>query len=340
MLLSDFDYDYPADLVAQHPLPERSASRLLALDRASGRISHHTFTDLPDFLRAGDVLVLNESRVINARLFGTRENGRQAEVLLVHPEPNGEWLAMVHPGGKLKVGRTVRFGEEARLCVTDVVGGGLRRMRLEGSLDWNQLMERYGSIPLPPYIDRKPGPQDSDRYQTVFAREHGSVAAPTAGLHFTDSVLSDISRKGVEIARVVLHVGPGTFKPVQAEDISRHAMHAEWFAVPVESAEMIDAARTAGNRVWAVGTTVTRVLESAGRGGPIEAGSGWTDLFIRPPFDFRVVGGLVTNFHLPRSTLLMLVCAFGGYTHVMGAYRDAIRERYRLFSYGDAMVIA
>lgn len=339
MLLSDFDYDYPADLVAQHPLPQRSASRLLALDRATGRVSHHRFTDLPDFLTAGDVIVLNESRVINARLFGTRENGRQAEVLLVHPEPNGEWLAMVHPGGKLKVGRTVRFGNDAQLCVTDVVGGGLRRMRLEGDLDWYQLMERYGSVPLPPYIARKPDPEDSDRYQTVFAREHGSVAAPTAGLHFTDAILDEISRRNVEIARVVLHVGPGTFKPVQVEDISRHDMHAEWFAVPAESAELIDSARTAGNRVWAVGTTVTRALETAGRDGPIRSGSGWTDLFICPPFEFRVVGGLVTNFHLPRSTLLMLVCAFGRYEHVMEAYREAIRRRYRLFSYGDAMVI-
>jgi S-adenosylmethionine:tRNA ribosyltransferase-isomerase len=340
MNLSDFDYEYPEELGAQHPLEDRGASRLLALDRATGKRLHGTFADLPSYFTAGDVLVLNESRVINARLFGTRDNGRQAEVLLVHPEPEGEWLAMVHPGGKLKVGRTVRFGDEAVLRVTGIVGGGLRKLQLEGGLSWNQLMEQYGSVPLPPYIQRHPDPDDRERYQTVFARAHGSVAAPTAGLHFTERLLSDIRGQGIEVVHIVLHVGPGTFKPVQVADFSRHQMHAEWYAVPEGTAEIIDAARGQGRRIWAVGTTVTRVLETVGRDGAIRAGTGWTDLFIRPPCDFRVVRGLITNFHLPRSTLLMLVCAFGGYENVMRAYREAVERRYRLFSYGDAMVIA
>ncbi len=337
--LSDFDYDHPPGLIAQRPLPERDASRLLCLDRASGDIHHESFRDLPRHAAPGDVLVLNTSRVITARLIGTRENGRPAEVLLVHPESDGDWLAMVHPGGKLKAGRTVSFDDEARLEITGVVGGGLRRVRLTGNLGWTELMDRYGAVPLPPYVHRPADAEDRDRYQTIFARLDGSVAAPTAGLHFTEASLDRLRAAGMTIAEVVLHVGPGTFKPVQVDDPTEHQMHAEWYSIPTETAETVNGALDAGRRIWAVGTTVTRVLETAARDGRIAATQGWTDLFIFPPYEFRIVGALLTNFHLPQSTLLMLVCAFGGHGRVMTAYHAAVDSGYRLFSYGDAMLI-
>jgi len=338
--LADFDYDAPHELIAQHPLARRDASRLLSLDRATGAVIHETFERFPDHLSAGDVLVINTSRVIKARLFGIRENGREAEVLLVHPAAKGGWLAMVHPGGKLKAGRTLHVGDDAVLHVVDVVGGGLRRLELTGSIDWQQLMNRFGTVPLPPYVERAPEPDDESRYQTVFAEADGSVAAPTAGLHFTPEILERIASRDVRVAEVVLHVGPGTFKPMQVDDPLQHKMHAEWYSIPADTAETVNAAKQHGGRVWAVGTTATRVLETAGGKGELRAHEGWTDLFIYPPYQFRVVDGLLTNFHLPRSTLLMLVCAFAGYEGVMQAYREALDERYRLFSYGDAMVIA
>ncbi len=313
----DFLYDYPTELIAQRPLPNRTGSRLLLLDSASGRITHGAFSDFPALLRSGDVLVVNASRVIPARLRGRRENGREAEVLLVHPEPDGSWLAMVHPGGKLKAGRTIAFGDEAIIEVVDVLGGGVRRVRLSGSLDWPELMDRFGSVPLPPYIQRRPDADDRDRYQTVYAREEGSVAAPTAGLHFTPDVMQTIRDRGVRVVEIVLHIGPGTFKPVAAIDLKQHVMHAEWFQISDAAAQEVAEAR---GRVWAVGTTVVRVLETVGAQGTI------TD-------------AVLTNFHLPCSTLLMLVCAFGGYEHVMNAYRAAVAARYRLYSYGDAMAI-
>jgi S-adenosylmethionine:tRNA ribosyltransferase-isomerase len=317
----------------------------LVLARATGEIQHRQFRDLPALLVPGDVLVVNDSRVILARLIGQRSNGRPAELLLVHPEPDGSWLAMVHPGGKLKVGRSIAFGSDAVAEIMDVVGGGLRRVRFSGRLDANGVMERYGSVPLPPYIARPADDQDRERYQTVYAHQDGSVAAPTAGLHFTLGVLDQIRERGVTVAEVTLHVGPGTFKPVEVEDPSRHVMHAEWYRVPQATAEAINQAKAAGRRVWAVGTTVVRTLETAAERAEraeraaIGAGSGWTDLFIRPPFSFRVVDAMLTNFHLPRSTLLMLVAAFAGYEHAMMAYREAIAREYRLYSYGDAMVV-
>lgn len=339
---SDFDYVYPPDAIAQHPLPERDASRLLVLAQTTGAITHRTFREFPALLEPGDVLVLNTSRVVPARLIGRRDNGREAEVLLVRPEPDGSWLAMVHPGGKLQTGRTVSFGEAGALEVVDVLRGGLRRVRARG-VDLTSLMARAGRVPLPPYIERPPEPADRDRYQTVYAREHGSVAAPTAGLHFTAGLLAAIRARGVTIAEVVLHVGPGTFKPVEAEDPARHAMHAEWYEVPPQAAAAVNRVKGAGGRVWAVGTTVARTLETAActapTGSAVSAGPGWTDLFIYPPYAFRVVDALLTNFHLPRSTLLMLVAAFAGYDRTMAAYRDAVRVGYRLFSYGDAMAI-
>jgi len=339
----DFAYDAPLELIAQHPPADRGASRLLVLDRATGRCSHRMFSDFPALFRAGDVLVRNVSRVIRARLRGRRENGRPAEILLVHPEREGTWLAMAHPGGKLKVGRRVRFGPDASIEIVGVVGGGLRRIRFDGALDPLGVMERFGSVPLPPYIHHAPTREDADRYQTIYATVDGSVAAPTAGLHFTGEVLDAVRRRGVALADVVLHVGPGTFKPVEVTDPSMHVMHAEWYDLGEAAAATINRARAGGGRVWAVGTTVARVLETvAAHAEPatcVRAGTGWTDLFIYPPFTFRAVDGLLTNFHLPRSTLLMLVAAFAGYDATMAAYRGAIRERYRLYSYGDAMAI-
>jgi S-adenosylmethionine:tRNA ribosyltransferase-isomerase len=340
---SDFDYEFPRETIAQHPLPERGASRLLTLERGSGTVTHGHFGAFPDLLEPGDVLVLNSSRVIPARLTALRESGREAEILLVHPEPDGTWLAMVHPGGKLKAGRTVSFGDDGAAEIVEVVGGGLRRLRFTGRLDPAGLMERYGAVPLPPYIERPAEDADRERYQTVYAAVDGSVAAPTAGLHFTPETLERIAERGVELTETVLHVGPGTFKPVEVEEPEEHRMHAEWYEVPEAAAAVINRAKADGRRVWGVGTTVTRTLETAATrtddAWVVSAGAGWTDLFIYSPFDFRIVDALLTNFHLPRSTLLMLVAAFAGYEHTMAAYRDAVTEGYRLFSYGDAMAI-
>jgi S-adenosylmethionine:tRNA ribosyltransferase-isomerase len=336
---SDFDYEYPREAVAQRPLPERNASRLLVLHRDTGTIEHRSFGQFASLPDPGDVLVLNESKVMRARLKGLRDNGREAEILLAHPEPDGTWLAMVHPGGKLKVGRKVRFGNDAVAEIVDVIGGGLRRVRFSGPLSPIELMKQSGSVPLPPYIERIPDDQDRERYQTVFAQHDGSVAAPTAGLHFTEGTLSELKARGVTTARVVLHVGPGTFKPVATEEPTDHSMHSEWYSVPAEAANLIVAAKKSGKRVWAVGTTSARVLETVANFDGQHATTGWTDLFIYPPFEFKVVNALLTNFHLPRSTLLMLVAAFAGYESTMFAYRTAVRNGYRLYSYGDAMVV-
>jgi S-adenosylmethionine:tRNA ribosyltransferase-isomerase len=337
---SDFEYALPPELIAQHPLPDRAASRLLVLERATGEVRHQAFPDLERLLAPGDVLVLNTSRVIPARLHGRRESGATAELLLVKEGEGGTWLALGHPGGKLKPGRTVRFGDDSAVEIVEVLGGGLRRVRFTGPLDARATMGRYGSVPLPPYIHRPPDEDDRDRYQTVYAEHEGSVAAPTAGLHFTPELLQRIAARGVALARLDLHVGPGTFKPVAGDDLDRHVMHAESYAVGAEAATTINERRAAGGKVWAVGTTVVRTLEQvADAGGRVHPGAGETTLFIRPPYVFRAVDRMVTNFHLPRSTLLMLVCAFGGYERVLAAYAEAVRERYRFYSYGDAMAI-
>jgi S-adenosylmethionine:tRNA ribosyltransferase-isomerase len=336
--LDDFDYTYPPEAVAQRPLPERSASRLLVLDRERGTVSHRAFVDLATLVRAADVLVVNTSRVLPARLYGQRENGRPAEVLLVRELDDHTWLAMVHPGGKLKVGRRIRFPDGAADVVA-VEGGGLRRLQFTGASP-RELMTAHGAVPLPPYISRPPDTADRDRYQTIYADNEGSVAAPTAGLHFTPGVLDAVRARGTAIVDVVLHVGPGTFKPVEVDDPTRHVMHAEWYEVGEDTAATINARRAEGGRVWAVGTTAARTLETVtGMDGRVGAGSGWTDLFIYPPYRFKGVDALVTNFHLPRSTLLMLVAAFAGHGPTMAAYREAVASGYRLFSYGDAMAI-
>jgi S-adenosylmethionine:tRNA ribosyltransferase-isomerase len=338
---SDFDYDLPTDRIAQEPLPDRAASRLLVLERATGTITHRTFPDIVELIPSGDVLVLNTSRVIPARLHGKRESGALAELLLVRPMPDGTWLAMGHPGGKLKPGRQVRFGDgDSVVEVVEVLGGGIRKVRFVGALDANATIAKYGEVPLPPYIRRAPTAADRERYQTVYATHDGSVAAPTAGLHFTPDLLNQLRTKGVVVASLDLHVGPGTFKPVEVDDLTAHPMHPEAYEVPEDSAGIINAAKGVGRRAWGVGTTVVRALESAAdERGRVRAGAKETSLFIHPPYEFQVVDRLLTNFHLPRSTLLMLVCAFGGYEAVMAAYREAVRAGYRFYSYGDAMVV-
>lgn len=306
------------------------------LDRATGAITHRHFADIVDLIPPGDVLVLNTSRVIAARLHGKRESGSAAELLLVRALPDGTWLAMGHPGGKLKPGRRVQFGDDSAVEIVEVLGGGLRRIRFVGALDAQATIAQYGEVPLPPYIRRPPTAADRDRYQTVYAVHEGSVAAPTAGLHFTPALLERVQAKGVAVASLDLHVGPGTFKPVGAEYLDAHIMHPEVYEIPEATAVAVSAPAS----VCAVGTTVVRALESAAdERGRVRAGAGETSLFIRPPYEFKVIDRLLTNFHLPRSTLLMLVCAFGGYEAVMGAYREAVREGYRFYSYGDAMAI-
>ena len=338
--LSDFDYDLPSSQIAQHPLADRSASRLLVLDRATGETRHLHFRDLSGLIPPRDVLVINTSRVIPARLHGKRETGTAAELLLVREQSDGTWLAMGHPGGKLKPGRRVTFGDDSAVEIVEMLGGGLRRVRFVGALDGRATLAKYGEVPLPPYIRRAPEDADRERYQTVYAAHDGSVAAPTAGLHFTPELLADIYTRQVRVASIDLHVGPGTFKPVETEDIAQHPMHAEAYDITPGAAEWINHALQRKRGVWAVGTTVVRALESSvDAAGLVRAGASETSLFIRPPYDFKIVTHLITNFHLPRSTLLMLVCAFGGYEKVMAAYRDAVREGYRFYSYGDAMVI-
>ena len=309
-------------------------------------MAHRRFHDLLDLVTPADVLVLNASRVIPARLRGTRDGGRgtsgaPAEILLVREFDDGTWIAMGHPGGKLKPGRRVRFGPDSEVEILEVLGGGLRRLRFVGSLDARATLARYGEVPLPPYIHRPPTAADRERYQTVYAEHDGSIAAPTAGLHFTPALLDRLRERGTAIATLDLHVGPGTFKPVEVEDLSRHPMHGEVYEVSETAARTINERRAAGGRVWAAGTTVVRTLETvADASGRVRGGRRRDDAVHSPARTrFGPSMRLLTNFHLPRSTLLMLVCAFGGHESVMQAYLEAVRERYRFYSYGDAMAV-
>jgi S-adenosylmethionine:tRNA ribosyltransferase-isomerase len=339
---SDFDFHLPPEQVAQAPAERRDASRLLVVDRASGELHHRTFSDLVEYVSAGDALVVNETRVFPARLLGRKATGAAAEILLLHPHQGEEkvWTALVRPGGKLKPGRTVEIGPELSVQIVESTPGGERIVRLDTPLGLTEALDRYGEVPLPPYVERTATEADRERYQTVYARARGSVAAPTAGLHFTPGILEALEARGVRIVRLVLHVGVGTFRPVETEDPAEHRMHSEWYSVPPEAADALNATRAAGGAIWSVGTTVTRTLESvATEDGIVHAGEGWTDIFLRPPYRFRAVDRLITNFHLPRSTLLMLVSAFGGYELVMRAYREAIDRGYRFYSYGDAMLL-
>ena len=339
---SDYDFELPPERIAQAPAERRDASRLLVVDRATGELSHRVFSDLIDYVPAGDALVLNETRVFPARLLGRRASGAEAEVLLLTPHGGEEkvWTALVRPGAKLKPGRTVEVSDELSVEIVESTPGGERIVRLHTPLPLAEALDRYGEVPLPPYVQHRATEEDRERYQTVYARERGSVAAPTAGLHFTPKLLEALEAKGVRIVRLVLHVGVGTFRPVETDDPAQHRMHSEWYHVPAEAAAALNEIRVSGRAIWAVGTTVTRTLETVtDEAGVVYAGEGWTDIFIRPPYRYRAVDHLVTNFHLPKSTLLMLVAAFAGHELTMRAYREAVGQGYRFFSYGDAMLL-
>jgi S-adenosylmethionine:tRNA ribosyltransferase-isomerase len=355
LALTDYDFDLPDGLIARTPLAERDASRLLVLDRQSGAIAHRRFRDWPDLLRSGDLVILNDARVIPARLLGRkRDSGGRVEVLLVRPDAEGAaseslhaqaealpWICLGQASKGLRPGTVIEFGGGASATVVDALGEGEFRICFAGAESLSALLERSGLVPLPPYVEREPTEEDRLRYQTVYARVEGSVAAPTAGLHLTRETLEELERRGIERAFVTLDVGPGTFLPVRGDDESAHRMHPERYLVPPGTAAAFARARSEGRRIVAVGTTVVRTLESAiGPDGSVAAGPGSTTLFIRPGYRFRAVDALLTNFHLPRSTLLMLVSAFAGREAILAAYRAAVAERYRFFSYGDAMFIS
>ncbi len=340
---SDYAFELPTELIAQLPVAERDQSRLMVVERSSGRVEHAMFRDLIGLIPAGDALVLNTTRVIRARLVGRRLSGGAGEVLLLRPIGMPEektFEAMVHPGGKLRPGRRLYVTPDLSVDILSITQRRTRTVRLITPLPADEAIHRFGHIPLPPYINRQDEANDSERYQTVYAETQGSVAAPTAGLHFTTDLLGRLDAKGVQRANVVLHVGAGTFKPVEVEDPTQHPMHEEWFSLPAGAAGQLNHVRAKGGKIWAVGTTSARTLESTVRpDGTFVPAEGETDLFIRPGYTFRAVDRLITNFHLPRSTLLMLVAAFAGYELTMRAYALAIEQRYRFYSYGDAMVI-
>ncbi len=340
LLKSDFYFELPEELIAQDPLADRSGSRMLMLDKTDGRIEHHIFKEIVDYLRPGDCLVLNNTKVLPARLSGRRENtGGSIEVLLLKRKGDDVWETLVKPGRKAKPGTRILFGDGCLQAeVLDVVEDGNRLIRFSYEGIFEEVLDRLGEMPLPPYITHKL--QDKNRYQTVYARYEGSAAAPTAGLHFTKELLQKISDKGVDIAYVTLHVGLGTFRPVKADNILEHHMHAEYYQVTEEAAGKINRAKASGGRVICVGTTSCRTVESAaGDDGTLKAGCGNTEIFIYPGYRFKVLDCLITNFHLPESTLVMLVSALAGREHVLHAYEEAIRLKYRFFSFGDAMLI-
>ena len=340
MKTHDFWYDLPEELIAQTPLQDRTASKLLVLDRATGQTEHRHFYDILDYLNPGDCLVMNDSRVLPARLLGCRPTGGAVELLLLKDLGNKRWECLAKPGRKLQAGQEVLFGDGAlRARIEDVLDDGNRVVSFDYDGIFLEVLERLGKMPLPPYI--KEELQDNERYQTVYSREIGSAAAPTAGLHFTQELLQKIRDKGVLTAFVTLHVGLGTFRPVKAEDITSHHMHSELCMISEETAQLLNQTKQQGGRIICVGTTSCRTLESlAEEDGTFRAGSKWTDIFIYPGYRFRVMDGLITNFHLPESTLVMLVSAFAGREHVLDAYQQAVAQRYRFFSFGDAMFIA
>jgi len=360
VLVSDFDYALPRELIAQEPLAERAASRMLHVQRSTATMRDLEFRQFPDLLRPGDLVVFNNTRVFPARLYGRREGAKaqpvsqhnpaarkflkgRVEVLLtrqISGQPN-EWQCLVHPGRKIGVGETLFFGDHSELRAEVIERGsfGERRIRFQPVANFFDLLEQLGHVPLPPYIDREDRAADRDRYQTVYARERGSVAAPTAGLHFTPEILRRLSERGIETAEVTLHVGLGTFQPVRVEKVEDHNLHREAFSISEEAAGKINCALVGGRRVVAIGTTTVRTLEDAAAAGAVHAGRREAGIFIYPGFKFRVVGALLTNFHLPRSTLLMLICAFGGKDLVLQAYEHAVKGKYRFYSYGDCMFV-
>lgn len=340
MKTSDFYYDLPEELIAQDPLEDRSSSRLLVLDKETGETSHHVFKEIVNYLNPGDCLVINDTKVIPARLIGAREGtGAKIEVLLLKRGADDVWETLVKPGRKAKPGTRISFGDGLLVGeVIDVVEEGNRLIRFEYEGIFEEILDQLGQMPLPPYITHQL--KDRDRYNTVYAEHPGSAAAPTAGLHFTPALLEEIKRKGVEIAHVTLHVGLGTFRPVKVDDVEHHHMHSEFYMIDEEAAEKINRTKDAGKRVICVGTTSCRTIESAAdENGRLKACSGWTEIFIYPGYQFKILDCLITNFHLPESTLIMLVSALAGREHVLAAYEEAVRERYRFFSFGDAMFI-
>ena len=339
MKTSDFYYELPEELIAQTPVEPRNSSRLMVLPRNGGKIEHKHFYDLPEFLKPGDCLVLNNTRVLPARLYGTREDtGAVVEFVLLRQHGNKLWECLAGPGKKAKTGYKFRFSDKLTATVTDVLEDGNRMIEFACEGDFFAVLDEVGQMPLPPYIKEKL--KDKERYQTVYSKDAGSAAAPTAGLHFTKEMLKSIKAMGVNIAYVTLHVGLGTFRPVKVEDVTQHKMHTEHYYIPEEAAKTINDTRKNGGRVICVGTTSCRTVEScAKKYGEIKECSGDTDIFIYPGFEFKCMDGLITNFHLPESTLIMLVSAFAGYDNVMNAYNIAVKERYRFFSFGDAMLI-
>lgn len=340
MKRQDFYYELPEELIAQDPLEDRSSSRLLVLDKESGAVSHHVFKDVIDYLNEGDCLVINDTKVLPARLIGAKVGtDAKIEVLLLKRKENNIWETLVKPGKKAKIGTKISFGDGLLVGeVVDIVEEGNRLIQFTYEGIFEEILDRLGQMPLPPYITHHL--EDKNRYQTVYAEHTGSAAAPTAGLHFTPELLEKIEKKGVDIARVTLHVGLGTFRPVKVDEITDHHMHSEFFQIEEEAATKINRAKDAGKKVICVGTTSCRTVESAAdETGHLKACSGWTEIFIYPGYQFKVLDSLITNFHLPESTLVMLVSALAGREHVLAAYEEAVKERYRFFSFGDAMLI-
>ena len=340
MKRQDFYYELPEELIAQDPLEDRSSSRLLVLDKESGAVSHHVFKDVIDYLNEGDCLVINDTKVLPARLIGAKVGtDAKIEVLLLKRKENNIWETLVKPGKKAKIGTKISFGDGLLMGeVVDIVEEGNRLIQFTYEGIFEEILDQFGQMPLPPYITHHL--EDKNRYQTVYAEHTGSAAAPTAGLHFTPELLEKIEKKGVDIARVTLHVGLGTFRPVKVDEITDHHMHSEFFQIEEEAATKINRAKDAGKKVICVGTTSCRTVESAAdETGHLKACSGWTEIFIYPGYQFKVLDSLITNFHLPESTLVMLVSALAGREHVLAAYEEAVKERYRFFSFGDAMFI-
>ena len=337
MKSKDFSYELPEELIAQTPLKDRSSSRMMKVDRASGEWEHRVFTSILDELREGDLLVFNNTKVIPARLIGERQNGGAAELLLLKDLGDDRWECLARPGKRLKVGAEIFFPEGLEGIVEGTTSFGGRVVRFVYSGIWMEILDRIGEMPLPPYIHEKL--EEKDRYQTVYAEHKGSAAAPTAGLHFTDELLEALRSKGVKTSFVTLHVGLGTFRPVQVESVEDHEMHSEYYHFPTECGEQIRETMNSGGRVIAVGTTSIRVLETVAKTGQFTEQTGWTDIFIYPGYSFHWVDGLITNFHLPQSTLLMLVSALAGRENMLAAYEEAVREKYRFFSFGDSMMI-
>ncbi|WP_336780259.1 tRNA preQ1(34) S-adenosylmethionine ribosyltransferase-isomerase QueA [Paenibacillus illinoisensis] len=336
-----YDFELPEQLIAQTPLLDRTASRLLTLNKKNGEVNHRSFPDIINFLEPGDTLVLNDTRVLPARLFGTKEDtGAKAEVLLLKNVEGDRWEALVKPGKRLKAGSVIVFGDELKAVIDEEGEMGARTLTFSYNGIFQEILDRLGEMPLPPYI--KETLDDRERYQTVYAKHEGSAAAPTAGLHFTDELLDQIRAKGVNVTFITLHVGLGTFRPMSVDVVEEHEMHEEYYSMSQETADLINETKKRGNRVFAVGTTSCRTLETVGskfEDGVLQESSGWTKIFIYPGYTFKVIDGMLTNFHLPKSTLVMLVSALAGREHIMHAYEQAIQEKYRFFSFGDAMLI-